>query len=458
MPETETAPIRIENRTFDSHDEFNRRPVAEKIIRLLTSDIDVSPMVIDGGWGAGKTEFCHKTIKLFEEHHPDVRCIYVDAFKADHADESLMTLLAAVLNEVPDAEKETFKARALPVARFIGSVALKAATGFILKQSTDDIADGWEDAVQRGSNQAIDNLLEDHAAAESNIKALRDTLEELTRESRIVLFIDELDRCRPDFAVAMLENIKHIFDVEGVDFVLVTNSDQLRSAIINQYGGDTSNARRYLDKFIGFTFELPRHIRHTGNNGALASHFHFWAELEKSSTLDAKQVLKADLTFEFTAHLMSHNEVTLREAETWARHIEIYHVLARSSEISADLEAGRHALAVFAIFIFTFHKDLAHEIKRDKLDPAKFGKLLGRDRLKRSNEPNNADFVNDLVGTIAVAAYLHSGPFEISDGKEADYWRVKAVQRFGESFQGTRRRLLQFFLEVFDTFEFGGSQ
>lgn len=40
-------------KTFDTHDEFNRKPIAENIIKLLTSPIDLSPMVIDGGWGTG---------------------------------------------------------------------------------------------------------------------------------------------------------------------------------------------------------------------------------------------------------------------------------------------------------------------------------------------------------------------------------------------------------------------
>ena len=46
--------------TFDYRDEFLRKPIAEKLISLLDSDINLSPLVIDGGWGTGKTEFCKK--------------------------------------------------------------------------------------------------------------------------------------------------------------------------------------------------------------------------------------------------------------------------------------------------------------------------------------------------------------------------------------------------------------
>lgn len=69
-------------KTFATHDEFNRKPIAENIIKLLTSPIDLSPLVIDGGWGTGKTEFCQKLIRLMQEQHRDYRPVYIDAFRS----------------------------------------------------------------------------------------------------------------------------------------------------------------------------------------------------------------------------------------------------------------------------------------------------------------------------------------------------------------------------------------
>ncbi|WP_244572458.1 P-loop NTPase fold protein, partial [Escherichia coli] len=54
--------------TFDYRDEFLRKPIAEKLIALLNSDINLSPLVIDGGWGTGKTEFCKKVANLIENN------------------------------------------------------------------------------------------------------------------------------------------------------------------------------------------------------------------------------------------------------------------------------------------------------------------------------------------------------------------------------------------------------
>ena len=100
-------------------DEFQREPVAAKVISLLVSDAQVSPMVIDGDWGTGKTEFCHKLINKFKAEHGSYRIVYVDAFKADHADNPLMTILAEVLKLLPEGDqRKGFIQKALPVIRY----------------------------------------------------------------------------------------------------------------------------------------------------------------------------------------------------------------------------------------------------------------------------------------------------------------------------------------------------
>jgi len=250
--------------TFEFRDEYQRKPIAEKIIRLLESGAKVSPLVIDGSWGSGKTEFCKKLIHLIEDGESNLRPIYVDAFKADHADDPLMTLMAAVLKALPEAERKPLVEKALPAIKFGAKTILKAGTSWLLKQDAADVVEDFEEEVKKAGdeliNHAIESLLDEHVDAEKNITTLQAALAELAKEAPIVLFIDELDRCRPDFAVNMLENIKHVFDVEGVQFVLVTNFDQLRSSINHCYGNGL-DAQRYLDKFVQFIPLLSHSFR-----------------------------------------------------------------------------------------------------------------------------------------------------------------------------------------------------
>ena len=225
-----------EELTFDDRDEYNRKPIAEKVINLLASNIPVSPMVIDGGWGTGKTEFCLKLINLIKSEGAPFTPIYIDAFQADHADEPLMTLLASILRLMDDDKKrDKLIEKALPAIRFGVKTTLKAGVGWVLKQDVAGLAEGFESEVKKAGDEAINHaveaLLKDHVNANGSIELLKTALTELAEKSPIVIFIDELDRCRPDFAVAMLESIKHIFDVEGVEFVLITNTAQLRASI-----------------------------------------------------------------------------------------------------------------------------------------------------------------------------------------------------------------------------------
>jgi len=68
--------------TFDKRDEFNRKEIAEKLIKVISSEINVSPIVIiDGKWGTGKTEFCKKLVYLANSTDEKNNYIYVDCFK-----------------------------------------------------------------------------------------------------------------------------------------------------------------------------------------------------------------------------------------------------------------------------------------------------------------------------------------------------------------------------------------
>ncbi|TMP83510.1 P-loop NTPase fold protein, partial [Pseudoalteromonas sp. S983] len=254
--------------TFDDRDEFKRKGIAEKAISLLQADINISPIVIDGSWGTGKTEFCHKLINLMQGNNSH-NLIYIDAFKADHADDPLMTVLAEVIKVLPDDEsKQGFMKKALPAVRYGFKASAKAVVAHALKQDFADVADDFDKEIQKAADKAIDatveSVLKDHVKAEKNLKALQNALADIATIKPIVLFVDELDRCRPNFAVDMLEIIKHTFDVEGVGFVLITNTKQLKASINHCYG-HAVDAQRYLDKFVKFTIESPRVCQRLNN-------------------------------------------------------------------------------------------------------------------------------------------------------------------------------------------------
>jgi predicted KAP-like P-loop ATPase len=130
----------------------------------------------------------------------------------------------------------------LPALRCGLNVACNATVSHLLRQDSADIVDEFDKEISKAAGTAIDasveGLLKDHIEADKNLKLLQRSLIEMASEKSILIFVDELDRCRQNFAV-------------NVQFVLVTITQQFKAAINHTYGGDV-DAQRYLDKFLIF--------------------------------------------------------------------------------------------------------------------------------------------------------------------------------------------------------------
>ena len=412
----------LENPTFDTQDEFKRKPIAENIIRLLTSPIDLSPMVIDGGWGTGKTEFCQKLIRLMQQQHPDYQPVYIDAFRSDHSGEPLLALLAEIIkactpedtDEQPSEQRKNITRKVAKAAGFLMKTVANAAVGHVLKQSTDDLAEGLQqiindsqdadslaetvtDAAATIASHTIDAtveaLLKEQIEAEKNLETLKACLKEFAEEKPIILFIDELDRCRPDYAVDMLEVIKHVFDVENVKVVLVTNTKQLRAAINHRYGVEV-DAHKYLNKFLKYSFTLPDKVAVPFEvERALVSVEYFKQLIRKSHMADQlKDLIEENNIMSSISDMIEGSHISLREVEQLVQVLEIYYSL--SQELNRKLIWEYKLPRIIAIFIFCFYPSLIDDINQNITESQGFnqyrkywGKCINENFLK------NASFV-----------------------------------------------------------------
>lgn len=316
--------------TFDTRDEYQRRAIAEKLETLLDSNLDISPLVIDGYWGTGKTEFSLKLCNLLSKNTEGRIVIYIDAFKEDHCEDPLLSITAAIANVLPEKEKRELIKKAVPAIKFGVKTALKAGAGWILRQNADGLTEEFQKAIKDTSNAAIDgtieNLISEHMESESNIKALNNKLRELSTNKKIILIIDELDRCRPTFAVELLEKIKHIFDAPNVNFILVANLSQLKAAINHVYGSSV-DSQNYLDKFIKYIVRLPDTFKPDGFQTFHTSHTH-WDILVEKSTLT--QPIRMALS-ERIEEVINARQLSLREIECLHRYLEVYQLLSKNS-------------------------------------------------------------------------------------------------------------------------------
>lgn len=131
---------------------------------------------------------------------------------------------------------------------------------------TNNVSKEFEDAVKAANGEIvnatdkwIDGKIKNHAQEKKSLKCFKEELTKIAanQENPIVIIIDELDRCKPTFAVQLIERLKHLFDVPNLVFVLLLNQNQLEKAVKGVYGAET-DASAYLGKFFNFFFMLPK--------------------------------------------------------------------------------------------------------------------------------------------------------------------------------------------------------
>lgn len=230
---------------------------------------------LNAKWGTGKTYFLRRWVAEIEDLYPTV---YIDAWSSDHSDDPLLSVVSEVkktlrgLRNMTELEAELFKGVAKTVkaaAPAVVKAVLKGqlkkwggvnADDFIGLMSADDIADTGAKLVEEAINAHNESTQGVIKIKESIQSWLSGVVQDNIRQYPLFIFIDELDRCRPTYAIEMLETIKHIFDLKNVVFVVATDKEQLQHSIRAIYGAEF-DSRLYLDRFFTRTVTLSNPSR-----------------------------------------------------------------------------------------------------------------------------------------------------------------------------------------------------
>ncbi|WP_180124307.1 P-loop NTPase fold protein [Acinetobacter sp. YH12097] len=125
-----------------------------------------------------------------------------------------------------------------------------------------ELYDTASEEIAAKVKEKIEKKIENHQVEKQTIHDFKKELAELAEnlDKPLVFIIDELDRCRPDFAIRLIERIKHFFDIRKIVFVLVMNKNQLINGIQHIYGYDNESSKIYLEKFIDFEIPLRNQV------------------------------------------------------------------------------------------------------------------------------------------------------------------------------------------------------
>ena len=234
-----------------ANDLLDRKHLAETLTNLVTNFESPYVVAIDAAWGAGKTTFIKIwTQELRNQNYPVVQ---FNAWENDFAGNAMVALSSELTDALREYDSKIGKVEDLK-AGLRKIVEQSAVTG--VRLVTSGVLD-LGPLVNKG------DMLADYAESLALIKKFKTNLKDFANELKeqkncpVVVVIDELDRCRPLYAIELLEVAKHLFSVENIVFVLAINLRELGHSIKAVYGSDF-DSHEYLERFIDITIPLPK--------------------------------------------------------------------------------------------------------------------------------------------------------------------------------------------------------
>ena len=296
-----------------------------KLISKLDDNVIIS---IDGRWGSGKTFFVKQFIHLIENvdeynngiidnNDKDIfkqlkennLVVYYNAWENDSHTNPLESIMYNILNEYPNQKDQLvdFKEFKKLIKPFCRDAIYSLSNGFFDINNIDKM-------------NSFQDLAKDIFTIEEKKEAFKKLIDAILGEKqRLILVIDELDRCKPTFAVDMLETIKHFYSNKKITVIVSTNNLELSNTIRKFYGNDF-DGYGYLDKFYDCIINM---------------------EIK-----DIKTYLKNQLSFcqktyiyhDFSYLIMVHFNFSLRDCN---RFMTLYNMLKNYIEIDPLFEKDR---------------------------------------------------------------------------------------------------------------------
>lgn len=283
------------------NDTLKRNNYLYKFYDLLKCINSSCSICLDGAWGSGKTFFVKQAQLLLLSENPlleigkldiditeeeknklkeiqeaklkkikDIKNIqypiYYDAWDNDNVEDPILSLIYSITKSLHSKNYFTINpniwekikdfvksiSKSVTVQYTKNSILLDKNECFSVCLNGDKFIESLE------NNKKIDLLgdLKKQDELRIHINNFFDVLLP-ERGDRLVIFIDELDRCKPTFAIMLLERIKHYFNQQNVTFVFSTNIKELNKTICSYYGQGFS-ADRYLDRFFNLKLQLPK--------------------------------------------------------------------------------------------------------------------------------------------------------------------------------------------------------
>ena len=277
---------------------INRNRYISSFLKLINGLEENKIIALDGEWGSGKTWFVKSVEYLMNsESNNELNIVdkeimnkvkdkymtfYYNAWENDAAKSAMLSLIYKLIND-SCLQKNESEVGAIP--RLLNTV-IKFVTNGAIDIKEDIFGEQW-------NNKQITDCIKNCEEIKETLKKIIDNLL-IENKNRLLIIIDEIDRCKPTFAIDLLENIKHFYDDNRIIFLVTTNNKALASSVCKIYGEKYDGAL-YLDRIFDINLELPsNYIQDYINaidDGNSNSNYHFKVcrELAKENKMTMRE-------------------------------------------------------------------------------------------------------------------------------------------------------------------------
>ncbi|KIQ22193.1 hypothetical protein RT99_08325 [Flavobacterium sp. MEB061] len=337
---------------------LDRKKYSQVLTGLINSYSEGFVLAINNKWGTGKTTF----IKMWKQDliNNGYKTVYFNAWENDFENNPLVAImgeLKILTKKSADPEfKSILKKASILSKHLVPIVAQSIVDRYI---DTKEIKDAIVD-LSKGASDLFENDVNEYSAKKKGIKEFRTGLSHFIANNNdgkpLIFIIDELDRCRPNYAVSILEQIKHFFSIPDIIFVLSIDKEQLGNAICGVYGSDKIDSNEYLRRFIDIEYSIPEPENNVFHK-YLYSYFGFDDFLEKNSRKQYRELASDKRSFlEISNILFSNNSITLRQQEKIFSHSRL-----------AMRSFGDNMYLVPEIFLFLIYTKVINENYYNKI-------------------------------------------------------------------------------------------
>lgn len=346
-------------------DALNRDRDASNLEALIAGQEGPLTLCLDGAWGTGKTFFLRRFKSQWEASGG--KALYFNAWEDDNLDDPLIALIGQLW----------------PLLKPSGMDGLidnikKCTIPLLKKIALNRVGVDGKDVFSSASN-AFDEYADLQASRQQLKECLTEIADTIFNSShRPLLFIvDELDRCRPSFSVALLERIKHLFPIKHLVFLVGVDREQVKASVRAVYGD--IDAENYLHRFFDATLRL----RQFSPSQFIYATYGYLSSQDRSPT--ANHILSA--SFEFARKfcpLIQHFNLSLREVEVAMR---TYMLMPSASSEAGDVMMHGLLIALRMRDKVAYSHLVNWDLPIGKLIDVIFGNLLEYDELSNDTSP-----------------------------------------------------------------------